>query len=146
MDIRRIWVAQFHCPQCDREHYLESEAPIDVIEPERLGLGALCGSCEAQRRCWIVGDGDTRPFWSEADEARAWGNLRRNPDKYCMQSWETDEHDRPLRDDRLEKMLALIGVPPAGKGYPIRYKMRWTIDEMRAKGIDWPIPPSQKPF
>lgn len=144
--IRRIFVAQFVCPCCDREHCVESETPIEVLPPERLGMASLCGSCEAMRRCWLVGDGKPRAFWTEAIEARAWLNLRRYPDRYLMQSWETDPHDQPLRDDREEKLLGLIGIGPHKVGYPMRYKLRWTLEDMRLKGVDWPIPSNPEPF
>ena len=144
--IRRIFAAQFVCPCCEREHYLEAEEAIEVLPPDRVGMAALCGSCEAMRRCWYVGEGKTRPFWDDTSEARVWLNIRRFPDRYQMQAWETDPHDQALRNDREEKLLALIGVAPSKPGYPIRYKMRWSLEDMRAKGIDWPIPENPKPF
>lgn len=142
--IRRIWVAQLICPLCDREHFYESETQIDQCAPDKLGMGALCGSCEAMRRCWYVGHGSIAPFWTEAVEARAWVNIRHYPDRYQMQTWETEPHDQPLRDDQLDKLLQLIGVR-SKKGYAPRYKFRWTDDEMHARGIDWPLPPQTTP-
>lgn len=146
MQIRRIWATELTCPRCDRKHYFEATVPIDVLPPEKLGLGALCGSCEAMRLCYIVGDGKTRPFWYEAEESRVWGKIRNNADRYQMRVWEAEPHMEALRDDQKEEVLRLIGVKPAKKGYPPIYRLRWTMDAMRAKGINWPLPPATEEF
>lgn len=141
---RRIWAVRFVCPCCGAEHFAEFDAPVEVIEPERLGMGALCGSCEARRRCILVGDGKPRPFWGPEDEALAWVNIRRNPDRYRMEAWETDPHDLPLRSDRDADLAALLATRPRGRG-PIRWVFRWTLEDLHARGITWPIPPNPDP-
>lgn len=143
--IRRIWVAILICPSCDREHCYEAETQIDVIAPEKLGMGALCGHCEAMRRCWYTGVSPAIPFWDETAEARAWLNLRRYPDRYQMQAFETDPHDQPLRDDQRAQMARLIRAPTK-KGYEPRCKYRWNDDELHARGIEWLIPRTTKTF
>lgn len=143
---RRIWAARFVCPSCEVEHFAEYEKPPEIVEPDRLGLAALCGCCEARRRCQFVGEGKPRPFWTEADEASAWLNIRRFPDRYRMQSWETEPHANMLRDDREDEILRLIGIKPRTRGYSVRWKFSWTMEQMAVRGISWPIPPNPQPF
>jgi len=141
-----VFIARLVCPCCDVEHFFESHTEIDVLDPVRLGLGALCGSCEAMRRCMCLIGGKVLPFWSEALEARSWGKIRHHPDRYQMQVWEAEPSAPNLRDDQTDVLLSLIGVAPEKKGYPIRYRLRWTEAEMHAKGICWPIPAITQSF
>lgn len=144
--IRRVWAVRLVCPSCDAEHFAEFDKQPEVVEPERMGMGALCGSCEARRRCYLVDDGKPRPFWSVDDEAKAWVNLRRFPDRYRMQIWETDPHDRMLRDDREDDILRLIAFPSRKRGHLPRWKFRWSREDLAVRGIDWPIPDNPAPF
>jgi len=146
MDIRRVWCAQLVCPRCDREHYFEAIVPIDILPPEKLGLGALCGNCHAMRQCYLAGDGKQRPFWHANEEARAWGRIRHNTSKYQMQVFEVDPHNEPLRDDQKTEMLRLIAKPAEKKGYAPILRLIWTMEMMAAKGINWPIPPATEEF
>lgn len=142
----RLFIARLVCPYCDTEHYFESPSQIEVLDPVRLGLGSLCGVCEAMRRCVCLVGGKVLPFWSDALEARCWGKIRHHTDKYQMQVWEIEPHGQQLRDDQTDVLLSLIGVPPEKSGYPIRYKYRWTEAEMHAKGIRWQIPAITQSF
>ena len=141
-----VSIARIVCPLCDSEHCYESHTPIDVIDPVRLGLGALCGSRVAMRRCACLIGGKVLPFWTDALEARAWWNIRHNADKYQMLVYEAEPSGEHLRDDQTDILLSLIGVPPGKKGYPIMYKLRWTESEMHAKGIRWQIPSITQSF
>lgn len=146
MEIRRIWATELTCPRCDKKHYFEASVPIEVLPPDKLGLGTLCGSCEAMRLCYLVGDGKTRPFWHKAEESRIWGRIKHRPERYQQTAWEAEPHDQPLRDDQHAEALRLIGVKPEKPWYQTIYRLRWTMDAMREKGINWPIPPATEEF
>lgn len=138
---RELWAVKFRCPSCEAEHYAEYEGEVQVIEPERLGMAALCGSCEARRRSYLVGAGAPRALWTESDTGKAWHNLRAHPQRYRMEVWPCEDHGGDLRDDRQQEIMRIMCMPPKAPGYPLRWVFRWTEYDLIAQGIGWPIPP-----
>lgn len=108
------------CPACHAYWIVDLVAGRGEVDPHpdpvRIGMGLLCGRCEARRRALRAEreeSGRLRSvgrWWGDDDSARAWGILRHNSNSYRPTVERLEEFaGQPLRDDRTAELERILG-------------------------------------
>lgn len=138
---RWLYRHKCRCPACHAYWVWECAVPRGEVDPNpdpvRIGMGLLCGRCEAQRRAYRgFGEGLALRivglWWGEEETRKAWGMLRHHSRDYRPTVERVGVYDgSPLRDDRNAELERIFG--------PGQRAIIVTEPTAYAMGLQWPL-------